>query len=85
MEPFRICLIIGFILKTIDIIHLILVQCFYDIFFIDWERPKENNAQMYVNNADTNSSTTRLPRGVSDKKTSDEAQKNNFIKTKLPS
>jgi len=38
---------------------------------------------MYVNNADTNSSTTRLPRGVSDKKASEEAQKNNFIETKL--
>lgn len=39
-ESYRIILIVAFFLKLIDVIHLILVQCSYDIFFIDWERPK---------------------------------------------
>ncbi len=39
-ESYRIVLVVAFVLKLIDVIHLILVQCSYDIFFIDWERPK---------------------------------------------
>lgn len=33
-------LIVSFTLKLIDVIHLIFTQSSYDIFFIDWERPK---------------------------------------------
>ena len=47
-EHFRICLIIAFVLKIIDIAHLIAVQCSYDIFFIDWERPKDSNMSMNI-------------------------------------
>ena len=32
----------AFALKLIDVFHVILLQCSYDIFFIDWERPKAN-------------------------------------------
>ena len=39
-NSFKSILIIGLILKLIDVVYLILVQCSYDIFFIDWERPK---------------------------------------------
>ncbi|CAF1048612.1 unnamed protein product [Rotaria sordida] len=39
----RIFLIVAFILKTIDIIHLIIRQSTIDIFFMDWERPKADN------------------------------------------
>ncbi|CAF3900439.1 unnamed protein product [Rotaria sordida] len=37
---FKILFIVSFILKTVDIIHLILRQTTIDIFFIDWERSK---------------------------------------------
>ncbi|CAF2625636.1 unnamed protein product [Rotaria sp. Silwood2] len=37
---FKILFIVSFILKTVDIIHLIIRQTIIDIFFIDWERPK---------------------------------------------
>lgn len=40
-------IVIGFSLKLFDIIHLILVQASYNIFFIDWERPK--NSEDYAN------------------------------------
>jgi len=39
-ETFKILLIVSFVLKTIDIIHLVIRQTTVDIFFIDWERPK---------------------------------------------
>ncbi len=84
-EPFRICLIIAFVLKFVDIIHLILVQCSYDIFFIDWERPRETNTPMYVNNADTNASTSRLPRAAGDKQSPEDARKHSFDDTKMQS
>ncbi len=32
--------VIAFVLKTLDIIHLIIRQANIDIFFIDWEKPK---------------------------------------------
>ncbi|CAF4599618.1 unnamed protein product [Rotaria sp. Silwood1] len=41
---FKILFIVSFILKTIDIIHLIIQQTTIDIFFIDWERPKSVNS-----------------------------------------
>jgi hypothetical protein len=31
-------LIIGFVLKTVDIVHVIIQQANIDVFFIDWER-----------------------------------------------
>jgi hypothetical protein len=37
---FRILLIVAFIMKTLDIIHVIVRQTTIDIFFMDWERPK---------------------------------------------
>jgi meckelin len=37
---FNLFIIIGFILKLIDVLYLIFVQTSYDIFFIDWERPR---------------------------------------------
>jgi meckelin len=33
-------IIASFIFKAIDVLHTILTQTSYDIFFIDWERPK---------------------------------------------
>ena len=49
---FTILLIIAFVLKFFDLVHLILVQCSYDIFFIDWERPKDaGSQQMHMNEA----------------------------------
>ena len=39
-DTFKSLLIAAFCLKLVDIVHFILVQCSYDIFFIDWERPK---------------------------------------------
>ena len=33
-------LVISFVLKLIDVLHLIFTQTSYDVFFIDWERPK---------------------------------------------
>ena len=45
-----VALIVGaFVLKLIDILHLIFTQTSYDIFFIDWERPKTSQ-ESYVNN-----------------------------------
>lgn len=38
--PFVVLLIVSFTLKLIDVIHLVFTQSSYDIFFIDWERPK---------------------------------------------
>lgn len=38
--PFVITLFVSFTLKLIDVIHLIFTQSSYDVFFIDWERPK---------------------------------------------
>ena len=32
--------IVGFVLKLLDVVYLILVQTSYDIFFVDWERPQ---------------------------------------------
>lgn len=39
---FRILIIIAFILKLLDVIHLIFTQTSFDIFFIDWERPRQD-------------------------------------------
>jgi len=57
---FKSVLIIAFIFKLIDVVHLILVQCSYDIFFIDWERPKLKGASQET--------TVLKPRNNSDKK-----------------
>lgn len=38
---FAIFVSVAFVLKLADIIHLILLQTCYDIFFMDWERPHE--------------------------------------------
>jgi meckelin len=37
---FRLLLIVAFALKALDVIHLIFVQVSYDIFVVDWEKPK---------------------------------------------
>ncbi|CAF3878723.1 unnamed protein product [Rotaria sp. Silwood1] len=39
----RIFIIVAFVLKTIDIIHLIIRQSRIEIFFMDWERSKTGN------------------------------------------
>jgi hypothetical protein len=36
----KIFLIVSFVLKTFDIIHLIIRQVRIDVFFMDWERSK---------------------------------------------
>ena len=45
---FNLFIIIGFALKLVDVIYLILVQTSYDIFFIDWERPRVNDSKKNV-------------------------------------
>ncbi|CAF0975904.1 unnamed protein product [Adineta ricciae] len=37
---FTVLVVVAFILKTFDILHLIIRQASMDIFFIDWEKPK---------------------------------------------
>lgn len=37
---FRDLLIIAFVFKLVDMLHLIVIQISIDIFFIDWERPR---------------------------------------------
>jgi meckelin len=39
-DTFSALIICSFVLKLFDLIHLIFVQTSFDIFFIDWERPK---------------------------------------------
>lgn len=39
-SAFRVLLIVAFVFKILDIIHLLYVQISIDIFFIDWERPR---------------------------------------------
>ena len=39
-DSFKSLLIVAFTLKVVDLVYFILVQCSYDVFFIDWERPK---------------------------------------------
>lgn len=40
----------SFTLKLIDVIHLIFSQASYDIFFIDWERPKAHDSGYLMDN-----------------------------------
>ena len=63
---FQIVLLIAFVLKFVDLMHLILVQCSYDIFFIDWERPKETEPFI--------SSSTKQPSNISNEKESQETR-----------
>lgn len=46
VEPFTIYLSTTVILKIVEIIHFVTSQCMIDIFFIDWERPKEGGNKM---------------------------------------
>ena len=39
-DSFTALLVIAFVFKAIDILYLILVQVSYDVFVIDWEKPK---------------------------------------------
>lgn len=39
---FTALLIVAFVLKTLDILQLIIRQASIDIFFIDWEKPKDS-------------------------------------------
>ena len=41
--------IVAFILKTIDTLHIIIRQARVDIFFIDWEKPKTGENLKYFN------------------------------------
>jgi len=49
-SAFRVLLIVSFVFKVIDIIHLLFMQVSIDIFFIDWERPRGTVTQ--ANTAD---------------------------------
>ncbi|UJR08253.1 hypothetical protein I4U23_012526 [Adineta vaga] len=40
---FTVLVVVAFILKTLDILHLIIRQSNIDIFFIDWEKPRTEN------------------------------------------
>jgi hypothetical protein len=44
---FSALVVIAFILKTIDILHLIIHQSRIDIFFIDWEKPKTGKTRKF--------------------------------------
>jgi meckelin len=37
---FTVLVVVAFVLKTFDILHLIIRQASTDMFFIDWEKPK---------------------------------------------
>ena len=39
---FTALVIVAFVLKTLDILQLIIRQASTDIFFIDWEKPKDS-------------------------------------------
>ena len=39
---FIVFLAVGFVLKSIQMLHMIICQVTVDIFFIDWERPRGN-------------------------------------------
>lgn len=48
----RIFLIVAFVFKTIDVVHLIVQQSSADIFFMDWERSKSGlqiDAKIFLN------------------------------------
>ena len=58
-------IVISFLLKLIDVLHLIFTQTSYDVFFIDWERPKVEdstsvgaNVIKSTNKTSTNNNTT---------------------------
>lgn len=40
MGLFRVLLAVAFVLKTFDIVHLLVRQAGIEIFFLDWERSK---------------------------------------------
>ena len=39
-QTFQLLLIVAFVAKALDILHTIFTQTSYDIFLVDWERPK---------------------------------------------
>ena len=43
-------IVISFVLKLIDVLHLIFTQTSYDVFFIDWERPKVEDSGVVGSN-----------------------------------
>lgn len=43
---FNLLLIVAFVLKALDVLHLIFVQVSYDIFAIDWEKPKVETGKL---------------------------------------
>ena len=59
-DLFKSLLIVAFCMKVVDVLHLILVQCSYDVFFIDWERPKLRAAsrEAHISPAKTTTTTT---------------------------
>ncbi|CAF0714886.1 unnamed protein product [Brachionus calyciflorus] len=70
---FIVMVVISFVLKLIDVIHLIFTQTSYDIFFIDWERPKSDTPTL-INQL--------IPQIVSGDRTK-ENDKENLIKNEL--
>ena len=47
VDSFTALLVIAFVLKAIDILYLILVQVSYDIFVLDWEKPKVETGNIF--------------------------------------
>ena len=74
-STFLALILCSFVLKLIDVIHLILTQTSYDIFFIDWERPRTE---------DTSAAQVDMLRGTNKaKKNAPSDDKENLIKAEI--
>ena len=73
---FQALIIIGFFLKFFEVIHLIFVQTSYDLFFIDWERPKLGSNETKKNNLLPPINKT----GTRENITGDQTSRENLIK-----
>lgn len=72
-DTYKALVIVAFVLKLIDVLHLIFSQSSFDIFFIDWEKPKSDTSGI-INNL--------IPSiKIGDKGKDDEKDK--FIKSEL--
>jgi meckelin len=72
----RTFIIVAFVLKLLDVLYTVLVQTSYDIFFIDWERPRltDLKATDYKPAPPINSLTRRATELSSTRATATEAQ-----------
>ncbi|GIY03048.1 hypothetical protein CEXT_178551 [Caerostris extrusa] len=67
---------IAFALKALQLIHLLVVQCNIDIFYIDWERPRVRTSSVSARTATTSKNIAETPAGADHKKSS-----TNFLKS----